>query len=231
MYLQRINDTRIDSGAVRCLQLFRDICGPHFLQNTILLTTMWDKGKDATLFVENEDNEVELQTVYWKSLMQSGAMYHRSYNKQEDCNEIIDLIVQKQPKMAKLQEEVGSKGLGVGDTGAGKNLLRILSEEIAKLSKTFQEKIKLLEESQANETAGLNKQVADLKKRLKKCESDMGLLTPKVRDKDKIPKKESLWSRMGRGVARGLGKLLGWRVVLKDRCLKTQYPVDSAVER
>lgn len=208
MYLQRINDTRIDSGAVRCLQLFRDICGPHFLQNTILLTTMWDKGKDAALVEENEDNEVELQTVYWKSLIKSGAMYHRSYNKQEACNEIIDLIVQKQPKTAKLQEEVGRNGLGVGDTDAGKNLLKILSEEIAKLSKTFQEKFKLLEECHAKEMAEWKQQRKDLEERLRKCELDKTLLTPKerskeaaepeVRDKDKIPKKK-YWFRRFKG--------------------------------
>lgn len=182
MYLQRITDVRLDSGAVRCLQLFSDICGPQFLENTILLTTMWDKAKGDILVLENEDTELELKTVHWKSLMESGAVYQRSYNEKQACNEIIDLIVQKQPKMAVLQEEVGTKGLGVGDTSAGKNLSKILAEEIERLTKTFQEKFKMMEESHAKETAALKKQTEHLSERLRKIEDDQIILIPKKKN-------------------------------------------------
>lgn len=160
---------------------------------------MWDKGKDEILVMENEDTELELQTVHWKSLVESGAMYQRSYNEKQACNKIIDLIVQKQPKLAKLQEEVGINGLGVGETDAGRNLLKVLSEEIASLTKTFQEKFKLLEESHARDKAAFKKQTEDLEERLRKCEQDQSMLTTKekpkatagqeVRDKDRRSKK------------------------------------------
>ncbi|KAL0630929.1 hypothetical protein Q9L58_010217 [Maublancomyces gigas] len=219
MYLQRINDIRLDSGAVRCLQLFRDICGPRFLQNTILLTTMWDKGKDASLVLENEDTEMELKDVHWKGLIESGAVYQRSFNEKEACNKIIDLIVQKQPKMAKLQEEVGMNGLGVGDTDAGKNLLRVVSEQIAKLTETFQEKFKLLEESHAKETAALEKQKEDLEKqkedlkeKLRKYKSDRKMListqraVPEDGAKDTSAARERWWALLKNFRFRGLRK-------------------------
>lgn len=219
MYLQRINDIRLDSGAVRCLQLFRDICGPNFLENTVLVTTMWDKGKDPVLVEENEDTELELINVHWNVLMQSGAMYERSNNKKEDCTNIVSRIVQRQPKMAKLQEEVAMKGLGVGETGAGMNLLKHLSAEIEKLTKTFQEKIKKLEESHAKETEArtketeartketeaLKKQTEVLEARLMKYELDRGLLTSGgskrvegqgVADKDKVRRKKTFGERL-----------------------------------
>lgn len=63
LYFHRITDTRMDGGALRCLKLFEDICGPTFLQNTALITTMWDKYPEE--FQAAKETERELINQYW----------------------------------------------------------------------------------------------------------------------------------------------------------------------
>ncbi|KAL0630930.1 hypothetical protein Q9L58_010218 [Maublancomyces gigas] len=63
LYFHRITDTRMDGGALRCVKLFEDICGPTFLQNTALITTMWDKYPED--FHETVETERELINQYW----------------------------------------------------------------------------------------------------------------------------------------------------------------------
>lgn len=137
MYLHRITDGRMDGGAVRSLKLFRNICGPDFYQNTIMFTTMWDMGNDDTAFVRAEK---ELKEEHWQELMGGGAMYARGYNRKEDCNKILNMIVQKQGRIAKLQEEVGKCGLNVGETEAGKVLYTDIGKELEKMKKMFEER-------------------------------------------------------------------------------------------
>lgn len=190
MYLQRVTDTRLDGGAVRSLQLFGDICGPDFLKNTVLLTTMWDKGQSPNLVEEYEDTEQELKDNYWKELIQSGAMYMRSYNKKDACNEILNLIVQKLPEIPKLQQEVAINGLDVGDTGAGANLMKVLAAEMERITKVFQDRVRKLEESHAKlveerniESKAVAKERELWAAKLEKFERDQRLLTPRERSR------------------------------------------------
>lgn len=119
------------------MKLFRNICGPDFYQNTIMFTTMWDMGNDDTAFLRAEK---ELKEDHWQELMVGGAMYARGYNKKEDCNRILSMIVKKQGKIAKLQDEVGTCGLNVGETEAGKVLYTDLGKELEKMKKMFEER-------------------------------------------------------------------------------------------
>lgn len=172
MYLHRITDDRMDGGAVRSLKLFRNICGENFYQNTVMFTTMWDKSNDTTAL---ERNEKELIGEHWKELISGGAMYARGYNKKEGCDEILSLIVQRQPMTAKLQEEVGDQGMEVGDTVAGAFLWADLGREVEKMKKIFEERyVKFIEESK---TWKIEKEL--LMAKMNKLERDQELLKPK----------------------------------------------------
>lgn len=147
MYLHRITDGRMDGGAVRSLKLFRNICGPDFYQNTIMFTTMWDMGNNDTAFLRAEK---ELKDDHWQELMVGGAMYARGYNRKEDCSKILSRIVQKQGRIANMQDEVGSRGLDVGETDAGKGLYTDIGKELEKMKKIFEERyMGLVEESRS----------------------------------------------------------------------------------
>lgn len=196
---------------MRSLMLFGDICGPDFLQNTVMLTTMWDKGRDPTDIEENEETERELKEVHWKSLIDSGAMYSRSYNRKEACKDIVNLIVQKQPKMPKLQEEVGKNKLAVGETGAGAYLMGELRAEMERMTKAYQERsrkleekyVKLLEENKAETAKALEREREAWEAKLEKFKRDQELLGS-WRGRKKAGKLEIIDRNQGRK-KRGMG--------------------------
>lgn len=84
LYFHRITDTRMDGGALRCMKLFEDICGPAFLQNTALITTMWDKYPED--FNETVETERELINQYWHHYLTA----HRGLDGAESVNILFD---------------------------------------------------------------------------------------------------------------------------------------------
>lgn len=95
IYLQKITDITLAYVVESFLLMFSDICVPNFLEHTVLLTTKWDKNR-ATDLETGDGGEVALKEMYWKSLLDAGAMYARSYHKMRGCKEIVSMIVQKQ---------------------------------------------------------------------------------------------------------------------------------------
>lgn len=177
---------------MRSLKLFRNICGENFYQNTVMFTTMWDKSNDTTVLMRNEK---ELKEEHWKELISGGAMYARGYNKKEDCNKILSLIVQQQPMTAKLQEEVGDHGMEVGETVAGAFLWADLGREVEKMKKIFEERyVKFVEESK---TWKMEKEL--LMAKMNKLERDQELLKPK-KARRKAQKAETSPSRGNKSI-------------------------------
>lgn len=93
IYFQRITDVELDHGAEKCLDWLSVSCGPDFIENTILLTTMWDKVTNPETALEFEEKD---ESGNYK---QSGAMYGRSSNDKAGCNKIINQIIGKVPRM------------------------------------------------------------------------------------------------------------------------------------
>lgn len=57
----------MDGGAIRTLRLFEDICGGNFLQNSAVITTMWDKYPKS--YNEHIERERELMNEYWHNCL------------------------------------------------------------------------------------------------------------------------------------------------------------------
>lgn len=53
----------MDGGAIRTMKLFENICGAKFLQNSVVITTMWDKYPEDRQ--TNEQIERQLINEYW----------------------------------------------------------------------------------------------------------------------------------------------------------------------
>lgn len=83
----------LDKTAEICLDWLSDVCGPEFIEHTILLTTMWDKVTNSELAWEFEEKGESGNSK------QSGALYSRSSNDKAGCNKIINQIFGKAPKM------------------------------------------------------------------------------------------------------------------------------------
>lgn len=167
----------MDGAAVRSVRLFGDICGEGFLENTAMVTTMWDMCRGPEEFDLRKTSETQLLNAYWGPLLRvdqrggdrvvevvgsvenvgvdvrvgcpGGAMYARSDNKKETCESIIRQIVEKASKMPILQKDLG-EGKVLGDTVAGAGLRSALD----KMAKIHEQKLKELHQKllKANQT-------------------------------------------------------------------------------
>lgn len=57
----------MDGGAIRTMKLFENICGAKFLQNSVVITTMWDKYPENQR--TNEQIERQLINEYWHNFL------------------------------------------------------------------------------------------------------------------------------------------------------------------
>lgn len=161
LYIHRITDIRMDGAAARRLSVFHNICGPEFVSNTVMITSMWDKLREPEDFADAEEIEEELIAEEWESLLGGGATYARSYNTQQCCEDIVRKIVAKSPKAPTLQEELGAV-VDLGDTAAG-------STEIDKPARLHKEELEgivhrhaqALEDGESNMIAVLAKEKAE----------------------------------------------------------------------
>lgn len=155
----------MDGGAIRCVRLFGDICGVDFLQNTALITTMWDKYPEETY----EETERELLGQYWfnhltmrfdesgaavvdvllgprpevvtlhpditKIYTSKGAMYARSTNEKEMFENIVRQFIDQTPVIMPKLQRELNEGKLLADTIAGRRLKEALDKKQAQMDK------------------------------------------------------------------------------------------------
>ena len=138
LYLHCITDIRMEEVSVRSLILFRKICGENFLENTILVSTMWDEAARSNSMRQRfQKNEQKLRNTLWRQFLANGCTLARSYNSKADSDSILRRILDKNPTIPLLQHELVAQGMNQGDTNAGEQLR---AETIA-LEKKFQEQL------------------------------------------------------------------------------------------
>lgn len=72
IYMHRISDIRMGWTSQQNFRMFRKLCGEKAAENVIIITTMWDKGRE-----EGESREKDLQNVYFKAALDDGAQMCR----------------------------------------------------------------------------------------------------------------------------------------------------------
>lgn len=95
LYFHRITDTRMDGGAIRCVQLFKDICGTSFLENTALITTMWDKYPEEDH--ATKETEQDLINQYWRN--------HLTVRQYPDGAGAVDVLLNENKEVVKLDTD------------------------------------------------------------------------------------------------------------------------------
>lgn len=88
----------MDGGAIRSVQLFNDICGGDFLENTALITTMWDKCRDQQDIEECKETERDLINQYWHNLLR--------VRKDNNGARVVDITWTRE--VVKLDEGIGN---------------------------------------------------------------------------------------------------------------------------
>ncbi|KAK6532535.1 hypothetical protein TWF281_006723 [Arthrobotrys megalospora] len=142
IYFQRITDNRLSKNAKRNIFTFKDICGESFMENVMLLSTLWAReGSEHGKQVRRED-KYKANPDYWKSMLDQGAQTdrYRLYDPQEfseaqrRAHEIISKILENPPQTTRIQQEMVDEEKMAHETTAGQHLV----SEIDRIQEKFE---------------------------------------------------------------------------------------------
>jgi len=88
IYLHDITTPRFDGPVARHLEIFRKLCGKGVLDHVVLGTTKWGLNIPGS-----EETHRELETKYWKPLIERGAQVRRFNGSQQSAQSLIDAII------------------------------------------------------------------------------------------------------------------------------------------
>ena len=127
--MHRILDNRIGGISARNFRLFRNLCGETSLRSVVIATTMWEEI--PTLTGEERERELATKDVFFKPALDKGARLVRHAGTLESAQAIIRSIISHQSLSITLQiQDELSRGLGISETLAGKELGRELFEQM-----------------------------------------------------------------------------------------------------
>ena len=138
IYVHRISDDKFGGLAAKNFRMFRELCGEEAMKNVILMTNMWGRVTPE----KGAAREQQLKAKYFKEAIGKGAKMYRHENTPESAQEILRKILHNEPVVLKIQREMVDEGKEIGQTGAGAELNR----DISQLVGTHEEEIKGLEE-------------------------------------------------------------------------------------
>lgn len=139
IYIHRISDDRFGGLAAKNFRMFREFCGEKTLKNVILMTNMWGRVTPQ----QGAAREQQLKDKYLKEAIEKGAQICRHNNTPESARAILRKILHNQPIALKIQREMIDEHKDIGQTGAGTEL----SREISDLVRMYQKEMRDLEES------------------------------------------------------------------------------------
>jgi predicted ribosome quality control (RQC) complex YloA/Tae2 family protein len=157
---------------LRNLEVFEKICGPKACSRVVMMTTMWDELDDEET---GESRQEELETTFWKPMIDRGSKTERYRNTSESAWRILEPFLgnqrqrlaalqpqkgtvpqQKQKVAIRLQHETVQQQKALSSTDAG----QALYEKIETLDKQRKSLMRTLEK-QMNKR-GTDKEIVDL---------------------------------------------------------------------
>ena len=130
IYLHDITAPRFDGPARRNLKIFRDLCGKDSLDHVVLGTTKWGLNVPGS-----EENQRELETKYWKPLIERGARVRRFDGSPGSARSLIDAIMPS-PQPLNHQNESAISGPTAETQNLGKQLLNALKQTLIRFRKS-----------------------------------------------------------------------------------------------
>jgi protein subunit release factor A len=148
------------------------------MENTILVSTMWDRATGSTS--KYEQNEEQLRNDFWKIFLAGGATMTRSKNSEESSQTILRHLLDKLPAIPQMQHELGAEGRNLGDTTAGEEL----RAETIEMQKKFDEQLaaakeeyrRALDENNKKMQKMLQEECAKYEHKIQNIESELEIL-------------------------------------------------------
>jgi hypothetical protein len=160
VFLHAISDTRMSGSSVKNLRMFRELCGDQNLRNVTLATTMWSQVSEET----GSMREAELQSVFWKDMIDKGSHVDRVRNDAKLDKRLILDLARNQSFVLQLQREL-AQGLNLTQTQVG----AVINAHLAHLVTQY---TKDLERAQKEMKNSHDVEVKELKRKLKEMKAD-----------------------------------------------------------
>jgi len=160
----------MDPSSKKSLRMFRSLCGNNNLKNVILATTMWEKTDE----VDGKRREDELRNNFWKEMLSNRSALARISNDPEDGKRLIRQLLDNQPMVLKLQDELSSgKSLSATDAGAEirEEMERLRIKLIQEINDAREELHKLRKKDKQTQQ-DLNEEIEGLKTQLGQIETE-----------------------------------------------------------
>ena len=125
--MHRISDFRVGGIAAKNFRMFRRLCGDHTLKNVVIVTNMW--GEVSLEKGEVREQELKTNSKFFKNTIDKGAVIVRHDNTIDSAREILRGIMNKQPIVLRIQDEMINHGRNITETRAAKELRRDIMEE------------------------------------------------------------------------------------------------------
>jgi hypothetical protein len=120
LYFHRISDNRMAGTPLKNLRMFEELCGKKAFQHVILTTTMWDEVDEET----GEARERELESKYWRAMLERNSTTRRFLRTRESAFELIFPLIDAADKRNSilLQDELVDMRKKLPSTSAGREL-------------------------------------------------------------------------------------------------------------
>ncbi|EMD33879.1 hypothetical protein CERSUDRAFT_125649 [Gelatoporia subvermispora B] len=174
IYMHRISDFRMTGVSRRNFSMFRKLCGDEALRNVVIVTNMW--GEVTTERGAAREKELASDDILFKPVLDKGARMVRHDNTCESAQAILNLLVNKKPRVLRIQKELVEEHKDISQTAAGVELERELAalaakhrEELAQVKQEMREAL-LAKDMETREE--LDKVRGELEGSVKKIEND-----------------------------------------------------------
>lgn len=132
LFLQPINQPRLQGSEVRRTRLFKKLLGENAYQRVIIATTMWNQLSESEAMARQ--NERASRNDVWGDMVSRGARVMRHDDNAQSATAIMRRLAQfRTPVELQIQQELIETGGRVALTSAGKQLDADLGAVISKL--------------------------------------------------------------------------------------------------
>ena len=169
--------------------MFQSLCGMGTYKNVAVLTTFWDQVEAAV----GARREAQLQSNFFKELLQGGALFMRNDRTSKSAVALLDHVFNKlTPVTTQIQIEMGKEGKSLIDTAAG----GVQQEEIARIVAKHKKEIAdlraeldTIKQSNVAARRELEQERAKLRQQLARWESEKAQLKEGI-DKERIARQK-----------------------------------------
>ncbi|KAK2733110.1 hypothetical protein FQN57_002302 [Myotisia sp. PD_48] len=148
IYMQSITDRRMYGSTLRNLKMFRELCGEDPLRNVVFTTTGWgtaEKSGELNKAIENEES-LRSDSDFWEPMIRRGSIMQKFSDTRDSALAIIRTLLDRNPVVLKIQEELVDENKNLIDTAAGftvneemKRLEEKYTTEIAKVQQDMEQ--------------------------------------------------------------------------------------------